>query len=66
MRDNPGRYVKTITGRFGKTRNSDPITEGKVMVYITDEHFSETGERILSYPVDLIIIGLFRLNKSSL
>lgn len=54
---NPGALVKTKTGITGITRNSDSMIEGKVLVYILDDKFNETGERTLCHHYNLTIIG---------
>ncbi len=57
MRGNPGRYVKTKSGKTGRTKNSDSPKDGKILVYITDDNFRETGEKVLCDPKDLTGIG---------
>lgn len=54
---NPGAYIETKSGKKGRTKNSDEMRDGKVLVYIMDDKFQETGERLLILPRDLKIIG---------
>lgn len=59
MRGNSGRIVliKTRENQKGRTFNKDGMINGKVPVYVMDDKFKLTGEKILCDPASLQSIG---------
>jgi hypothetical protein len=60
---NPGKMVKWTnqeTGEveFGRTYNSDPITNGKVLVYGLTKNFKLNGKKLIKDPKTLSICGM--------
>lgn len=56
---NAGAYVKTKDGKKGRTKNSDGLIDGKIAVYVMDDNFNDTGEKVLCDGNTLTMIGYY-------
>ena len=57
MSKNSGYYVKTKSGKKGRTYHNKEMIKGKVQVFIVDDKFQETGEKLLCSNSKLTLIG---------
>ena len=52
----PAKIVKTQSGKKGYVYNK-PLVDGKVKVYVVDEKFQLTGDKLLCLPDTIKVIG---------